>query len=165
MPQNKISTYRRNGIFACFCRDVTATAAAGLAGVNRNTANYYYGKIRTLILQASSLLDGGRETSGFEADGPYFGARRVRGKRGRGGGRQDPGVRPAEARGQGIRENREKLLEKGAYARNPGKILKKSAVYTDGRKGYDGLVVNGYDHYRVFRSRNEFVRERAASTG
>ena len=26
-----------------------------------------------------------------------------------------------------------------------GKILEKSVVYTDGWKGYDGLVVNGYD--------------------
>jgi transposase-like protein len=83
MSQSKISTYRRNRIFACFCRDVTATAAAKLAGVNRNTANYCYGKIRTPMLQAS-LREGGRETGEFEADESYFGAKRIRGKRGRG---------------------------------------------------------------------------------
>ena len=89
MPQNKISTYRRNRIFACFCEDVTATAAAKLAGVNRNTANYYYGKIRALIFR-ESLPEGGRETGEFEADESYFGAERVRGKRGRGAAGKTP---------------------------------------------------------------------------
>ena len=93
MPQNKISTYRRNRIFAYFRRDVTATAAAR---ANRNTANYYCGKIRTLILQ-SSLPEGGMETGEFEADEPYF----------------ECGARPGKVRGAGrpdIRKNREKLL-------------------------------------------------------
>ena len=89
MSQNKISTYRRNRIFACFCEDVTATAAAKLAGVNRNTANYYYGKIRALMLQ-ESLREGGKETGEFEADESYFGARRVRGKRWRGAAGKTP---------------------------------------------------------------------------
>jgi len=38
-------------------------------------------------------------------------------------------------------------------------------VYTDGRKGYDGLVVNGYDHYRVFHSCSEFVRGKSRVNG
>jgi len=46
-----------------------------------------------------------------------------------------------------------------------GKILEKSVVYTDGWKGYDGLVVNGYDHYRVFHSCNEFVRGKSHVNG
>jgi len=78
MPQDKISTYRRNRIFACLC-----------GGRNRNTANYYYGKIRTLIFR-KSLLEGGRETGEFEADESYFGARRARGKRGRGAAGKTP---------------------------------------------------------------------------
>ncbi len=28
-----------------------------------------------------------------------------------------------------------------------GKILEGSTIYTDGRKAYDGLILNGYDHY------------------
>gem|GEM_PF-1742585 len=39
------------------------------------------------------------------------------------------------------------------------KILEKSTSYTDGRRAYDGLVLNGYDHYRVFHSENEFARQ------
>lgn len=39
-----------------------------------------------------------------------------------------------------------------------GLILEISTIYTDGWKDYDGLVLNGYEHYRVFHSENEFVR-------
>ena len=39
-----------------------------------------------------------------------------------------------------------------------GKVLEDSVIHTDGWKAYDGLIVNGYDHYRVFHSRNEFAR-------
>ena len=39
-----------------------------------------------------------------------------------------------------------------------GKVLENSTVYTDGWKSYDGLVLNGYRHYRVYHSKNEFAR-------
>jgi transposase-like protein len=39
-----------------------------------------------------------------------------------------------------------------------GKILEKPVIYTDGWKAYDGLILNGYDHYRVYHSENEFAR-------
>ena len=39
-----------------------------------------------------------------------------------------------------------------------GKILENSTIYTDGWKAYDGLILNGYDHYRIFHSENEFAR-------
>jgi transposase-like protein len=39
-----------------------------------------------------------------------------------------------------------------------GKILEGSVTNTDGWKAYNGLILNGYDHYRVFHSKNEFAR-------
>jgi transposase-like protein len=39
-----------------------------------------------------------------------------------------------------------------------GKILEGSTIHTDGWKAYEGLILNGYDHYRVFHSHNEFAR-------
>ena len=89
MSQQKISTQKRNKILACFCEDITATAAAKLAGVNRNTVNYYYNKIREIVLR-ESLTETGRETGEFELDESYFGAKRVRGKRGRGAAGKTP---------------------------------------------------------------------------
>ncbi|MDR0630589.1 MAG: transposase, partial [Holosporales bacterium] len=38
-------------------------------------------------------------------------------------------------------------------------------IYTDGRKAYDGLILNGYDHYRVFHNNNEFARGKCHVNG
>ena len=51
--------------------------------INRNTINAYYNEIREKILQ-HSLKEQEKELGEFELDERYFGARRVRGKRGRG---------------------------------------------------------------------------------
>jgi transposase-like protein len=36
--------------------------------------------------------------------------------------------------------------------------------YSDGWKAYDGLIINGYDHYRVFHSNDEFARGKCHGT-
>ena len=39
-----------------------------------------------------------------------------------------------------------------------GKVLEGSTIYSDVWKAYDGLILNGYDHYRVYHSKNESAR-------
>ena len=39
-----------------------------------------------------------------------------------------------------------------------GHILDGSTINTDGWKAYDCLILNGYDHHRVFHSKDEFAR-------
>ena len=46
-----------------------------------------------------------------------------------------------------------------------GHILENSTVYTDGWKTYNGLIINGYDHYRIFHSENEFARGKCHVNG
>ena len=46
-----------------------------------------------------------------------------------------------------------------------GKILEGSTVHTDGWRAYDGLILNGYDHYRVFHSKNQFTRGKSHVNG
>lgn len=46
-----------------------------------------------------------------------------------------------------------------------GKILEGSTIHTDGWKAYDGLILNGYSHYRVFHSENEFARGKSHVNG
>ena len=89
MKYQRISTQKLNKIFLCFSEDITATVAARIAGVNRNTANSYYRRIRELVFE-ESLKEAGREFGEFECDESYFGARRVRGKRGRGAAGKTP---------------------------------------------------------------------------
>ena len=46
-----------------------------------------------------------------------------------------------------------------------GRILEGSTIYTDGWKAYDGLILNGYEHYRVYHSKNEFARGKSHVNG
>ena len=46
-----------------------------------------------------------------------------------------------------------------------GKILEGSTIHTDGWKAYDGLILNGYNHYRVFHHENEFARGKSHVNG
>ena len=46
-----------------------------------------------------------------------------------------------------------------------GTILEGSTIHTDGWKAYDGLILNGYDHYRVYHSKDEFVRGKSHVNG
>lgn len=38
-------------------------------------------------------------------------------------------------------------------------------IYTDGWKAYDGLILNGYRHYRIYHSKNEFSRGKSHING
>ncbi len=46
-----------------------------------------------------------------------------------------------------------------------GKILEGRTIHTDGWKAYDGLILNGYDHYRIYHSNNEFARGKCHVNG
>ena len=89
MIKQRLTTQKRNRIFLCFKNDLTATQAVDICGVNRNTANRYYGLLRRAIL-SESIREARREIGEYELDEFYFGARRVRGKRGRGAAGKTP---------------------------------------------------------------------------
>ncbi len=79
-----------------FRADATALSAASPTGLNRDTANRYHGMLRARIAEAceaDSPFDGE-----VEADESCFGARRVRGVRGRGARRSPSACSGAAAR-------------------------------------------------------------------
>jgi transposase-like protein len=157
MKYQRLSTQKVNKIISCFCSDITATAAAKIANVNRNTVNAYYNEIRDRIFERS-LLESPKLGGEFEVDESYFGARRVRGKRGRGAAGKTPVF--------GLLKRNDNVYVK--IVRNCskeqlmpiilGKVLSGSVINSDGWKSYDGLILNGYEHYRVYHSENEFAR-------
>ena len=132
--------------------------------MNRNTANRYYNLLRKAIL-VESIREAKQEVGKYELDESYFGARRVRGKRGRGAAGKTP-VFGLLKRGEKVfvtpvpncsRESLMPIIQ--------GLILEHSKIYTDGWKAYDSLVFNGYEHYRVFHSENEFARGKSHVNG
>jgi transposase len=165
MLQNvRISKFKMKKILLHFSEDITATKTAALLGINRNTINRYYTLFREKILKAAiaelKLLDGE-----FECDESYFGARRVRGKRGRGAAGKTPVF------GLLKREGKVFVTIVGNCSKNElmpiikGLVVEGSIVHTDGWKAYDGLIINGYDHYRVHHSKNEFARGKSHVNG
>ena len=119
MIKQRVTAQKRNRIFLCFKNDLTATQAAEICGVNRNTANRHYNLLRRAIL-SESIREAGREVGEYELDESYFGARRVRGEARARGCRQDARVRAAQARREGVRDSRARLLEGVAYAGHKG---------------------------------------------
>lgn len=74
------------------CTDVpttVATACTEIVGVNRNTVNSWYNDFRHKIM-LQVLAETRTESGEFEVDESYFGAHRVRGKRGRGAAGKTP---------------------------------------------------------------------------
>ena len=81
MRRSRLSQYKQNKLIELFIAGVTARTAAQLVGVNKNTAAYYFHRLRLLIFHNSlhlEMFDGE-----VEVDESYFGGQR-KGKRGRG---------------------------------------------------------------------------------
>jgi len=77
-----ISEVKFREIVKLFSEDLSATQIANLTKLNRNTINRYLMLFRERILK---ICEEGSPLSGeIEVDESYFGATRVRGKRGRG---------------------------------------------------------------------------------
>ena len=53
MIKQRVTAQKRNRIFLCFKNDLTATQAADICGVNRNTVNRYYNLLHRVILSES----------------------------------------------------------------------------------------------------------------
>ena len=81
MRKSRLSQHKQNKLIELFVAGVTARTACELVNVNKNTAAYYFHRLRLLIYQTSPHLE--MFEGEIEADESYFGGTR-KGKRGRG---------------------------------------------------------------------------------
>jgi len=151
-------------IVRLFSLDLDATQITSLTGLNRNTINRYLRGIRERIAEfceSSSPFSGE-----VEVDESYFGAKRVKGKRGRGafGKTAVFGIfkRNGSVYTQIVPDCRKPTLQ-GIIR---GHVTLGSVIYSDGWPGYNGLVDVGYGkHLRVNHGMDEFVRGPAHING
>lgn len=80
MRKSRLSQHKQNKLIELFVAGVTARTAGKLVNVNKNTATYYFYRLRLLIYQTSPHLE--MFEGKIEADESYFGSTR-KGKRGR----------------------------------------------------------------------------------
>ena len=155
--RGKISEEKFRRIVRLFCLDIEAKKSAELTNLNRSTVNNIYRKLRERIAElceAESPFTNGE----VELDESYFGARRVRGIRGRGARGKTP-VFGMLKRGDKVYTQ----IVKNCSISELLPIIKGrtdtgAIIYSDGFKSYDGLVNYGYKrHYRVKHRENEFA--------
>jgi len=159
----KLSNYKIKKILKCFCEDLPSTKTAKILGFNRNTTDRYYNIFRKKISKYS--LSKKAEFGEFELDESYFGAKRIRGKKGRGAVGKTPVFGILKRNGKVFVSIVKNCSKKELMPIIKGKILEGSVVHTDGWKAYDGLILNGYTHHRVYHSHDEFARGKCHVNG
>ena len=154
---SKISEAKFREILRLFCLDIEAKKTSKLTGISRPTINRFYKTFRERIAELCKA-ENPFENGEIELDESYFGARRVRGIRGRGAKGKVP-VFGMLKRGDKVYTQ----IVKSCSVRElmpiiQGKADENSVLFSDGFKTYDGLVNYGYkQHFRVNHGENEFA--------
>ena len=152
-----ISEGKFRSVLKHFCLDIPASKTAVLVRINRNTINKVFNKLRIRVVQLG-LFEQEIFTGEVEIDESYFGARRVRGKRGRGARGKTPVVGILKRQGKVFTKVVRNCTRAELMPVIKGQILTESKIYTDGWKSYDGLILHGYEHKRILHHENEFAR-------
>jgi len=143
---SKISNRQIGKLIDYFVLEVPASKASMMMSINRNTAQRIYNVIRIKLAQECE------ERSPFkgevEVDESYFGGRR-KGQRGRGAADKVPVFGILKRNGRVYTRIVEDVSRKTLRTIIRKKVVPKSAIYTDSFRSYDGLVLDGFKHYRV----------------
>ena len=149
MRKSRLSQYKQNKLIELFIANVTARIAAQLVGVNKNTAAYYFHRLRLLIYQNSphlEMLDGE-----VEVDESYFGGQR-KGKRGRGASGKSIvfGLLKRNGRVYTVAVPNTQTVTLLPIIRE--QVRPDSIVYTDCYRSYHVLDASEFSHYRINHS-------------
>jgi len=162
--RSRISEKKFREIIKYFALDLTANRTAVLTGLTHKTVNQIYLKIRVRLAQ-----DCQRQSpfSGeVEVDESYFGARRVKGKCGRGAGSKTIVFGIYKRNGKVFTEIVPNVQRKTLQAIVRGRVGIETIIHSDGWRGYNGLVDIGYPkHFRVNHSANEFANDESNING
>lgn len=162
MPKkySRLSKRKVNQLMQCFVADLGATQTTQLANLNRNTVNDWFHTFRVWIAEYQEEQVA-QSVGTFELDESYFGGIKKkthaeeRRKRGRGAENKVP-VFGIKKRDDGSVYTQ---IIPNASKTTLFPIIKKlinkddSVIYTDKFRTYDGLVFDGYKHYRINHSK------------
>jgi len=146
IPQSKLSNRQINQLIKYFSIEVSAITAARTLSINRHSAERVYQIIRrclALECEKKSPFEGE-----VEVDESYFGGYR-KGRRGRGAASKVPVFGLLKRNGWVYTR-----IVKDVSRETLGKIIRtkvvpESVIYSDGFRSYDGLILDGFKHYRI----------------
>ena len=102
----------------------------------------------------------------IEVDESYFGAKPIKGKRGRGAYKKTPVFGIFKRGGKVYTEVVLYYAKATLQIIIRGRVDAESVIHSDGWRGYDGLADLGYEkHYRLTHAYNEFARGRSHING
>lgn len=156
IKRSRISEAKFREFVRCFSLDLDAHKIALLTSLNRNTVNRY------LLLLRKRIAEFCEQSSPFvgeiEVDESYFGARRIKGKRGRGAYGKTPVFGILQRGGNVYTEIVPDCARKTLQSIIRGRVEPDSIIHSDAWRGYTGLVDLGYKkHYRVHHGKNQFT--------
>ena len=149
MRKSRLSQSKQQRLIELFISGSTARTAAALVDVNRNTAAYYFHRLRQLIYQA--VEDETLFSGEIEVDESYFGGRR-KGKRGRGAAGKVPVFGILKRGGKVYTKVIPDVRSTTLMRIMEQKIVPDSIVYTDSLQSYNVLDVSDFHHVRVNHS-------------
>jgi transposase-like protein len=156
--RSKISERKFRQLLRHFALDLTASDAAHLAGLSRRSMTSIFLNIRKRIAEECERASPFSACE-VEVDESYFGARRVRGKRGRGASGKTIVFGIFKRNGSVYTEVVPDCKKATLQAIIRGRVTLEAVINSDGWRGYDGLVDVGYaKHFRVHHGQSEFVR-------
>ena len=151
MRKSRLSQHKQGRLIEHFVAGTTARTAARLFKVNRNTAAYYFLRLRKTIAyeleaETKAMFDGE-----IEVDESYFGGRR-KGKRGRGAADKIPVFGLLKRCGKVY----SKIIPDASGATLipiiERKVVHDSIVYSDFWRRYNVLDMSDFHHFRVNHS-------------
>jgi transposase len=156
--RSRIAEWKFRLLLRYFALDLPSSDVAVLTGLTHKTVNTIFLKIRQRMAEdceRRSPLSSGE----VEVDESYFGARRVRGKRGRGASGKTIVFGLLKRDGKVYTEIVPDCKKVTLQAIIRGRISPEAVIHSDGWRGYDGLVDVGYSkHFRVEHGANVFAR-------
>ena len=158
--KSRLTKQKRKKIFKCFAADLSATQTAKVVGVNRNTANLWYQNFREQILEHTESSPTKKFSGEIELDESYFGGPRKklhaedRRKHGRGAENKVPVFGVLKRDGKVYTQIIKNASKQELMPIVRQIIRKRSQIYTDKWKTYDGLVFDGYKHKRINHSKS-----------
>ena len=143
--RSRISEKKFREILRFFCLDIEAKKISEISGVSRNSVNKIIKAIRVRIAEICEYLNP-LELGEIEIDESYFGAKRVRGLRGRGDSGKIPVFGMLKRNGKVFTQ-----IVKNCSANELLPIIKTQAnrgstMFSDSWKFYNGLADFGYTH-------------------
>jgi len=154
---SRLSSAQLRKLLDFFVAGVPARTAAELVGINRNSVNLFYHKLRTIIAYFTDLESPFLHGE-VEVDESYFGGVR-KGKRGRGAAGKIPVFGCLERKGKVYTQMISDVKEKTLMPIILRNIKPDSIIYTDNFKSYNALDVSEFKHFRINHSR-KFAEEK-----